>query len=110
MSSLPSRFPDSRFPPPPPLDYAAPEGRSAEPAPTRRTMLPWAVKVCLTLAVVGVGATQYLSRVTGEPPALRREAQARMLADDPETTGSLGAAARATTLDPCAILSKLSGR
>jgi hypothetical protein len=86
-----------------PRTEASPGGRPASPGDRdafRRpaTLLPWTIKLCLALGLSALGATQYLSRAT-ETGVLRQFARAG--APDPETTGSLGAAAARTTLDPC---------
>lgn len=65
------------------------------------TLLPWTIKLCLALGLGAFGVTQYLSRAT-ETGALRQFARAGSA--DPETTGSIGAAAARTTLDPCTAL------
>ncbi|KQP30094.1 hypothetical protein ASF25_19690 [Methylobacterium sp. Leaf100] len=63
------------------------------------TLLPWTIKVCLTLGLVALGTTQYLSRAVESGTLRQREARADVM--DPETTGSIGAVAARTTLDPC---------
>lgn len=74
-------------------------GRDAGEVPPSTALLPWAIKVGLIVAVCAFGATQYLSRVVETGPVRQREAG--MMPADPETTGSIGAAASRTLLDPC---------
>ncbi len=81
---------------------AGPHEEPEELAPRRPgTLLPWTIKVCLTLGLVALGTSQYLSRTVGNGTPRQREAQARLQPMDPETTGSIGAAAAHITLDPC---------
>ncbi|KQP41086.1 hypothetical protein ASF49_18815 [Methylobacterium sp. Leaf104] len=97
--------------PSPPLDLPADAlareartefGRGAAEPPRPATLLPWALKVGLVVAVCAFGATQYLSRAVERGPDRQREA--RIPAADPETTGAIGPAASRTRLDPCTAL------
>ena len=73
-----------------------------EPAPrSPATLLPWTIKICLTLGLIAVGATHYVSRAV-DVGALRQR-MARAAPVDPETTGSIGGAAARVTLDPCTV-------
>ena len=71
-----------------------------------RVLLPWAIKVSLGLAVLGLGATHYLSRLTAVTQASSHEARLERGAD-PVTTGSIGGQARRVALDPCGAASDL---
>lgn len=94
--NAPAMLPPSRsFDTPRPAAFTDGD-RDAPRRPT--TLLPWTIKLCLVLGLGALGATQYLSRAT-ESGTLRQFARAGSL--DPETTGSIAAAAGHTTLDPC---------
>lgn len=94
----PAMLPPSRsFDTPRTEAFPAPRDEARRPA----TLLPWTIKLCLALGLGALGATQYLSRAT-ETGALRQFAHAS--SPDPETTGSIGAAAARITLDPCTPL------
>ena len=79
----------------------APAEDTGLPEPARPSgLLTWAMTLCLAVALAAFGATTYLSRVLDADAQRQREVHAASL--DPETTGSIGAAAR-TYLDPCTV-------
>lgn len=61
-----------------------------------RGLIAWTVKVVLVVGLGAVALAQYLAH-SADPRAQRL---ARGFSE-PETTGAIGPAARATTLDPC---------
>ena len=97
---LPSRFPDAQPLPGPIALPSVDLAETVEPS-RRRILLPWAVKLCLMVALVGFGASQYLSWMIGAATMQRDTRIARGL-DDPETTGSIASQARGVAIDPCA--------
>ena len=66
----------------------------------------WALRVTALVAVLAVGAAQYLARLgaVGQVPAAAQAGQHARADFDPETTGSIGAAARGVRFDPCTAL------
>lgn len=79
----------------------APTEEAGLPEPARLSgLLTWAMTLCLAVAFAAFGATTYLSRALDADAQRQREARAAI--PDPETTGSIGAAAR-THLDPCTV-------
>lgn len=90
----PSRFVETFQDEAPAEDAGPPE--TARPS----GVLTWAMTLCLMVVLVAFAATTYLSRALDADAQRQREARAAI--PDPETTGSIGAAAR-TPLDPCMV-------
>lgn len=71
--------------------------------------MTWAIQVGAVVVLCGFGTALYLSRQVQQGPP-RFADTARLNAFDPETTGSIGASARTTQLDPCAVFRGSSAR
>ncbi len=69
--------------------------------PRPRGPLAWSVKMTLILGLGATALAHHIARPV-DTPATARQQSARH-AGDPEVTGSIGARALATRLDPCAL-------
>ncbi len=102
----PSRFPDSAPLPEraaalPDLEPSLFDSTLVEPAP-KRVLLSWTVKLSLMIALLGFGASQYMTWLVGAA-AVQREARLASGLSDPETTGSILGTSASVILDPCAV-------